>query len=159
MKKVPLVLLTLIPCIVGFLVNLTLRFPVIGTVMFRGVPFLVLIFWFFLGSWYARASWKPASALLIGNATGILSVVIYLWQFLGESDATRNVALAAISQMYSASTPIYIYAPLARLFETQPNYVGQATTTAIQIIALILMAVIFAAGYFWKRNTDKRTMA
>ena len=152
MKKRVLLLLTLVPIAVGYLVNHTLAIPGLGSLLFRVLPLLTLVFWFYLGSRYAETNWRPVQAILIGSATGILSLLLYLWQFLWETDETRNVALAVLSQMYSAATPAYLFGRIAILFESQPNYVGQATMTALQVIAVVLMLAVFTCGYLWGRR-------
>lgn len=156
MKKFVLILLTFVPILVGYLINSTVLVPVLGIFMLYVVPLLVLVFWFFLGSMYSKTDWNAAVSILIGSATGVLSLALYLWQFLLESDETRNMFLAALSQMYSASTPTYLTVKLAMLFETQPNFIGSATYTAMQVIAVILMAAIFTAGYFWGRKRQMK---
>jgi hypothetical protein len=54
--------------------------------------------------------------------------------------------------MYSAATPGYLFARLAMLFETQPNYVGQTTMVAMQVMSLILMVAVFTVGFFWGKK-------
>ena len=44
---------------------------------------------------------------------------------------------------------------LAILFESQPNYAGRATMTAMQVIALIVMILVFMFGYIWRKNKNK----
>jgi len=83
-------------------------------------------------------------------------LILYLWQFLWQSDEARNMVLAVVSQMYSAATPMYLFIRLALLFESQPNYMGRATMVAIQVIAVILMIFIFTGGYIWgRKHKDK----
>lgn len=157
MKKSILILLTLVPLIVGYLINLAIAIPVIGMMIYYVIPFVALGFWFYLGSLFSKTTWKAIPSVLIGNATGLLSLALYLWQFLGRNDETRNTALAVISQMYSASTPMYLFAKLAILFESQPNYFGRTAMVAMQVIAVILMIVIFTLGYFWGRKRWRKT--
>jgi len=79
--------------------------PVVGTLAFYILPLVVLAFWFWLGGQYAKTNWGMAKSVLIGSGTGILSMVLYLWQFVMRSDETRNLPLAAFSQMYSSTAP------------------------------------------------------
>jgi len=102
-------------------------------IMYYVVPLGVSGFWFYLGGLYSKTTWKCIPAVLIGSATGILSLILYLWQFLVLNSETRNMTLAVISQMYSVATPLYLFAKLATLFESQPNYVGQTTMVAMQV--------------------------
>jgi len=98
--------------------------------MFYALPLLTTVFWFYFGRQYARSTWKTVPAILIGNATGILSLLVYLWQFLLKTDETRKLALAAASQMFSASVPTYLLGRLAILFETKQNFIGRASLVA-----------------------------
>lgn len=156
MKKSILVLLTLVPVLAGYLINTALLVPVVGMLLFYILPFAVLIFWFWLGSQYSKTNWGAIPSILIGSATGIVSLALYLWQFVFQDSETRNLTLAGLSQMYSIATPMYLTARLAALFETQPNYIGRTTATALQAISLILMSTVFTAGFFWGRNKKLR---
>ena len=151
MKKSVLVLLTLVPVIVGYLVNILIRVPVIGMAGLYLLPLLTTVFWFYLGKQYARR-WKPVPAVLIAHTVGICSLLVYLWQFLLETDETISVTLAVFSQMFSASTPLYLFGRIARLVESQPNYAGRATMIAMQVIALVYMTIVFCIGIYWEKK-------
>ncbi len=146
MKKL-LVLLTFVPIAAGWLINLTIGIPLIGLFMFYLLPFAVLFFWFWLGEQFAQTDWGFFPSVIIGSATGLISLVLYIWQFLFETEETRNLFIAGLSQMYSASIPGYLFGWLARLFESQPHYIGRTSFLALQVIAVILMMVIFVCGY------------
>lgn len=155
MKKVVLVLLTFVPIVVGYIVNLSLFLPVIGMALLYVVPLFMTAFWFYLGRQYARSTWKTIPAILIGNATGIISLLIFLWQFLLETDETRNSILAGASQMFSASVPIYLFGRVPNLFETQPNYTGIRIMVAMEVIAVVFMIAVFCAAIFWEKRRLK----
>ena len=152
MKKIVLFILTFVPIIIGYLVENSLMIPVIGLLNFYVLPLLTPVFWCWLGIKYSRSSWKAIPSLLIGNATGILSLLIYLWQFVFKTAETRNITLAVASQMFSASTPTYLLGRLAILFESQSNYTGQTTLVALQVISLIFMIIVFLCGYIWGKK-------
>ena len=101
--------------------------------------------------------WKAVPAVLIAHTVGICSLLIYLWQFLLETDATRNSALAVLSQMFSASTPLYLFGGIAILVETQLNYVGSASMVAMQVIALVYMLIVFSIGIYTEKKKIKNT--
>lgn len=155
MRKHVLVLLTFVPIIVGYVVNLSLSLPVLGMVFFYLLPLFTTAFWFYLGRQYARSTWKTIPAILIGNATGIISLLIFLWQFLLETDETRNLTLAATSQMFSASAPAYLFVRVAILFEKQPNYAGITTMVALQVISVVYMIAVFCLAIFWEKRRLK----
>jgi hypothetical protein len=156
MKKSQLVLLSLVPIVVGYIVNVTLLLPVIGMFSFYVLPLLTTAFWFYLGRQYARTDWKTIPAILIGNAGGILSLLVYLWQFLLVSDEARILPLAGASQMFSASVPTYLLARIALLFESQPNYIGRTSMVALQVLSLIYMILVFSAGVLWEKKIQNR---
>lgn len=154
MKRSVLILLSFVPVVVGWLVNILLRIPVIGMAGFYLLPLLTTVFWFFLGKQYAH-KWKVVPGILIAHTVGICSVLIYLWQFLLETDATRNTALAVYSQMFSAATPLYLIGRIAVLFERQPNYAGMASLVAMQVIGLVYMVIVFSAGMYLEKKRTK----
>ena len=81
--------------------------------------------------------------------------MIYLWQFLIQTDETRRMFLAGWSQMFSASVPLYLLGGIARLFETRPNYVGSASVVALQVLALVYMMIVFVVGFLHKKNKKR----
>ena len=128
--------------------------PVVGMAGFYLLPLFTTVFWFFLGKQYVHKC-KTVPAILIAHTVGFCSLLIYLWQFLLETDATRNLALAAFSQMFSASTPLYLIGRIAVLFENQPNYAGRASIVAMQVISLAYMVIVFFAGICLERKRTK----
>lgn len=151
MKKRTLVLLTFVPIIVGYIINLTVLLPGIGMLILYVLPLLTTVFWFWLGIQFAHTTWKTIPEILIGNATGIISIPVYLWQFLLETDETRNMALAGFSQMFSASAPGYLLARIAILFESEPNTFGRASFVALNVISVVYMIAVFSAAILWEK--------
>ena len=155
MKKNVLVLCSFIPIIVGYLVNILIMVPLIGMTGFYTFPILMTICWFFVGKEYAKR-WKTFAAIIIAHALGILSLIIYCWQFLLETDETRNMFLSGISQMFSASTPLYLLGFIARFFESQSNYAGRVSMVALQVISLVYMIIVFCVGMYVEKNKLKK---
>ena len=151
MKKYVLIILTFVPILAGWLINVTLSVPLLGMVFFYGLPLLVLVFWFWLGGRYAEMDWGAFPAILIGSATGILSLIIYLWQFVGLDEASRNVGLAVWSLMYSTGTLGHLFGVVVTLF-----FRSQAASHAMQVICLALMIIIFSFGFFRNRKHGAR---
>jgi len=151
MKKCVLVLLTFVPIIVGYIVNHLLVLPVIGVGLYFVLPLLTTAFWFYLGRQYAHSTWKTAPAILIGNATGVISLLVYLWLFLLENAETRNLSLAAASQMFSMSTPLYLFGRFAVLFD----YTGRTTYVTQQVISVLYMITVFSVAIFWEKKHFK----
>ena len=151
MRKSVLFLLTFVPVAVGYFVNMLIAVPVIGMAAFYLLPLCTTVFWFYLGKRYARR-WKTVPAVLIAHTVGFCSLLVYLWQFRLETDETRSLILAGFSQMFSASTPLYLFGGIARLAESQLNYAGRAAMDALQVIALVYMIIVFCIGFFCERS-------
>lgn len=147
MKKYVLVLLTFVPSLVGYLFNYAIFIPVIGMILLYILPILIFTFWFWLGMQYSKTDWGAVRSTLIGSATGIISLALYAWQFLGQSDETRNMTLAGLSQMYAVAI-CFFFAKIATMLEPQFAYVGQLTKLAMQAISIAFMIAIFTIGYF-----------
>ena len=151
MKKYILIILTLVPILAGWLINVTLLVPVLGELMFYVFPILVLVFWFRLGGWYAQTDWATLPAILTGNAMGILSIAIYMWQFVALDEVSRNVGLAFWSQMYSIGTLGYFLGGIVTLF-----FRSQAASHTMQVICLASMIAVFSFGFFRNRDCSAR---
>ncbi len=149
MKKLVLILLTLVPILAGALINASTA-P-LGMLLYYALPILVLVFWFWLGGQYAETDWGMLPSVLIGSATGIASLVLYVWQFCLESEGTRNLFLAGLSQMYAGSTPLYVFSFIFRLLR-----LGDMVQTLLvhEVLAVILMAAVFLAGYRRKKHRN-----
>jgi len=146
MKRIILLLLTFVPVVTGYLLNMTILIPRLGMLLFYLLPCVTLLFWFFLGIRYAKSDWNFIQSTMIGNGVGILSLIIYFWQFLLCGDDSRNIFLASFSQDFTANTNL-LTARLAMLFEAEKNTFTQTTSTAMQVLGLILMVFIFILGY------------
>lgn len=151
MKKRVLVLLTFVPIIVGYILNLTILLPGIGVLLYYSLPLLTTAFWFWLGMQFARSTWKTIPAILIGNATSVGSLLIHLWQSFLTTDETRNMALMGFSQMFGSSAPGFWLARIAILFESEPNTIGMASAVALQVISVVYMIAVFLVGYIFQK--------
>lgn len=152
MKKITLTLLVLAPPIIGYLYNLIFSVSLWGFLLYLS-PISLLLFWFWVGWKFAETNMNVYQSVFIGNSLGIVSLIIYLWQFLYVSDEHRNMFLAVFSQGFSSCLSIFT-ARFAILFEPEKNVIGNATYIATQVLGLLLMATVFTIGYYWhKRKT------
>lgn len=145
--KLQLCLYALSPVIIGYLYNLLVLVPGLGSLLFWCVPFLLLIYWFCVGRKFAVGINNPVIAIIIGNIFGIISVLIYYWEFIILTDVQRNLWLAGFSQCFSA-TISPITSKIGILFETEPYTITQTTINLMQFTGFILMVFIFSIGYF-----------
>ncbi len=149
MKRSVLVLLTFIPLLIGCLINFSIMVPIIGSASFTLLPIVTTIFWFYLGKKFAQSGWNIITSVLIANATGILSLLIYIWQFWFRTADTRNLVLAALSQYFSLSVPSYLFGWVIGAFGSQ-SYIHMLT---MQIFAVVFMMLVFVCGYWWGKRT------
>ncbi|MFZ7103157.1 MAG: hypothetical protein ACOWWO_10965 [Peptococcaceae bacterium] len=131
--------LILVPLILGFLINspiLGYYFPFLLSVAFLG-------FWFWVGMKFAKLNQNRAFSLLIGNSLNMISFFLFIWSFYVLADENRNLLIAVFSQNYAGPT-LSISAAIYLL--TGPKVL----TNEYVIISYILMAVVFAAGFFYE---------
>lgn len=76
----------------------------------------------------------------------------YFWQFIYMSDSQRLPRIASLSLMFSSNISIAI-AKLGRLFEPNKNVIGMVTKSAIQIMGLLLMIIVFSLGFYHKKRS------
>lgn len=151
MKKYILLLLTLVPIAVGYLSNTLWVIPWLGNLFFTIAPWATLVFWFFLGSKFAETSWNVVVSTLIANVTGILSLVVYVWQFWFVASEARNIPLAMTSQWFSASVPMYFFGRIVLMFTSQTD----AIMLAMQVISVAVMLLVFLCGYWMGKRRAK----
>ncbi|MEG0773847.1 hypothetical protein [Clostridium sp.] len=145
MEKIKLLLIALSPILIGFLFNNLLIFlPLFINV----APFLMMAYWFWVGTQFAENVKSPVKAIVLANSIGIISLLLYYWQFVMVADNQRNLVLAGFSQMFTISL-IYITAKIGLIFPQTPNEI-------IQITGLILMLIVFTSGYFYKKKLLKQ---
>ena len=157
-KKWFLVLLTFVPVPVGYLTNLLVANYMdsfLGRFSYYILPLFELIFWFWLGFRFSRTTWGFGQSMLIGSLSGILSFALYMWQFWRCSDAGRNMFLAALSQDYLCSTPMYLFMKIAALFDSDPNTIDEYDKLYLYIISFVIMTMIFVLGYWWGKKNKK----
>lgn len=154
MKKNTLILLTLVPVVTGYILNLTLLIPGLGLLLYYLIPCVTLFFWFYLGSKYSKIGWNIIQATIIGNGIGLISLIAYFWQFWGCHDDNRNMLIAGVSQYFVANTNL-LTAKFAIIFESQANSISLISVTSMQLFGLFLMVIIFLSGYVFGKVRGK----
>lgn len=154
MKKNVLISLTFIPLVTGYMLNQSLMLPRLGLLFYYLIPFVTLPFWFYLGRKYSETNWNIMQSTAMGNGIGFLSLLIFFWQFWWQDDNSMNLFLASMSQLFVASTNI-LTARVAPLFEIEKNTFTSISFTAMQILGLLLMVIIFISGYVFGKAKSK----
>lgn len=152
MKKTNLLLMALSPILIGLLFN---NFLVFIPLIIYVAPFLMLVYWFWVGTKFTENDMNPIKAIVLANAIGIMSLTLYYWQFIIVADQERNLILAGFSQMFTAPLS-YITAKIGFIFEQTPNEITQVTFLIMEVTGLFLMLIVFSSGYFFKKNHLKQ---
>ncbi|MPM45844.1 hypothetical protein SDC9_92536 [bioreactor metagenome] len=145
MEKIKLLLIALSPILIGFLFNNLLIFLPLFIYI---APFLMMFYWFWVGTQFAENVKSPAKAILLANSIGIISLLVYYWQFVMVADNERILVLAGFSQMFTVPL-IYLTAKIGLIFQQTPNEI-------IQVTGFILMLIVFTIGYFYKKKLLKQ---
>lgn len=151
MKKVKLLLMALSPILIGLLFDYLVFIPLFIYI----APVLVIAYWFWVGTNFTENIRNPIKAIVLANSIGIISFVLYYWQFVIVTDKERNLILAGFSQMFTAPLS-YITGKIGVLFEQTPNEITQVTFLVMQVAGLILMIIAFFSGYIYKKNLLKQ---
>ena len=151
MKKPVYVLIAIAPVLIGWLYNS--RLASLGFLTFV-LAFAMLGLWFWAGRKFARLKIRAIWAVLLGNSAGIISLAVYILQVAILSDQHRSIFLTALSQMFSAIISS-VSAMLAMLFAPTGNNIDSEVFMSVQIIGLLLMIAVFAAGVVFERKRPK----
>lgn len=154
MKRVQLLLLALSPILFGLLYSSLILVPVLSTILILASPPVILIYWFWVGRKFSQSIKDPVAAILAGNVFGLISLLLYFWQFILLSSSGRILWLAGFSQAFSSPLS-FITIQIAPLFEPLSDTVTQVSGNVVQFAGLILMIIIFSIGYFTGRGKQK----
>lgn len=161
MKKWICVLLALAPSAVGYFYNLalgwTVKWEALAMLFLYVIPVLLLVCWFWAGRKYRQAGFPGFGAVALAHSVGFVSLGLYIWQFVLVADAQRNIAVAAFSQSFSASVGLAFPVSLFSRFVVwaYPAILEgetQKLATALQVINLVVMMIVFTVGYYWQRR-------
>ncbi len=150
MNKTKLILIATSPILIGYMLNFILRFIPFLIYM---APFLMLAYWFWAGMNFAKIIKNPVIAISLANSIGIISVLLYYWQFVILQASERSLAIASFSQMFT--TPLDYVTALSQLLFEASNEITQVTTLTMQTFEIVLMIIVFSCGYFYMKYKPK----
>jgi len=149
MKFYLLLICSLLPATIGWLSNYTLM--VTSIIYWLSIPAVIFIcIWF--GRKCAMTGWKFLPAFFLTQWLNLLSIPLYIWQFLFTSSEARNMHLAVLAQMPAAPLlPIAfrLVTPFAN------NDWARAEILSGIIISIVLMGILFTAGFIWGKKNHK----
>lgn len=142
-----LLVCALLPTAIGWLSNYTLM--VTSIIYWLSTPAVIFIcIWF--GRKCAITGWKFIPAFFLTQCLNLLSIPLYIWQFLFTTSEARNMHLAVLAQMPAA--PLL---PIAYRFVTPfaGNDWARAEILSGIIISIVLMAILFTTGFLWGKKS------
>ena len=161
MKTWKLCLLALVPGVLGYLCNLLLSWMLFASLpaflsnllfyISYYLPTLAAIaFCLWLGRRCGRARVSFPKYLLCTQWPSAASLILYVWQFFFVSDEARSTLLAVLGQMPSA--PLMLFATrLTWLLDTDNTW-DRPESLLATIFSLVLLALLYIAGYWWGRR-------
>ena len=164
MKTWKLCLLSLVPGVLGWLCNLLLSWTLFASLpaflsnllfyISYYLPTLAAIaFCLWLGRRCGREKYSFPQYLLCTQWPSAASLILYVWQFHFVSDQARSTLLAVLGQMPSA--PLMLFATrLTWLLDTDNTW-DRPESLLATIFSLVLLALLYVAGYWWGRRKQR----
>ena len=139
----------LIPILIGLTYNLVPRYlpgtMVLLQLLFVIVPVVQLLLWFFIGKTSVSKLPHPFWGWLVQNWLGILSLLLFIWQFGLIPEQARNGAIAIFCQQFSAGLSLITYF-IGTAFQSDILDVGFTEALIMQVSGLIFMLVSSLLG-------------
>ncbi|MGE7925270.1 hypothetical protein ACQKND_19095 [Viridibacillus arvi] len=134
MKYILGLILIVFPGIYGYLAHQSMIpfYPLIAQIVF-------LIYWLWVGYIIGRFSKSSMKGLFLGNSVWLISLVLFIWQFVLTDEVGRLGNIAAIPQYY-----ILPFVWLASKFAALLTMIDGST---IIILTFICMLVVFVSGF------------
>lgn len=110
---------------------------------------IIVFFWFWVGKKFGGLNVSKLRSFALGNSIWGICLVIFVWQFLLESEPQRIKALEAVSLSYIS--PFYI---LTHALPPIGYFSGFTLTSSMIVLTLVgyfVMFAIFTLGFIWAR--------
>lgn len=149
--KVKLILFVITPFIVGLIIHSLIDVGTymdssiilsIATILLRIWGFIAVIFWFFAGKQFKNSGLTKIKSFILGNSLWMISLIIYIWQFLLLDDTRRNLFLARIAHHYVLGF-MSIASNIMFFFEE-----GVDGNTVV-LSSYLIMLIVFIVGFIY----------
>ncbi|GAA0337819.1 hypothetical protein GCM10008967_30100 [Bacillus carboniphilus] len=134
------IILIFIPLVTGYILNrVALYFfmpPIISQIIFTA-------FWFWVGYRFTLLPWNKLKSFIVGNSIWLLSLLLFIWQFVVLDDESRNLILAGLSQNYIVG---FLWSGVKW---ASVMYDSQLTTLNVTISSFIFMFLTFTVGFIY----------
>lgn len=149
MRKNKHLFIVLAPFLLGWLFNIIIYvMPFFGATSMWILNLGFVLLWFWGGRQFAKLSMKKIYSYLLGNTLWLISFLVYVWQFVLLDEASRNFAIASLSQYYMLFT-IIIGTQIQLMYSSVIN------STEIVIISYLVMLFVFTLGFIYQAVRGK----
>lgn len=149
--KYKLILLIIFPLVVSLISNLLLTigtntdssiFLYITTSLLYIWGFVAIVFWFYVGMQFGNTGISKMKSFLLGNSLWMISLLLYIWQFILLEDEKKNLFIAGLSQDYALG-----------FVGVSGKIIGLFTNTIdgnkVIMISHLIMLLVFAIGFLF----------
>lgn len=112
--------------------------------------FIAIFFWFYVGTQFGKLGISKMKSFILGNSFWMISLILYVWQFVLLSGEERNLFFAGISQNYNLGF-VSISSRIISLFTRTID------SKTVIILSYLIMLVVFSLGFIYpsKNNLKK----
>lgn|GEM_PF-6359115 len=153
MRNATILLLTMIPFLWGFIPTVFVESAWVNTLYFRYVhvwEIAFILFWGWVGSYCGRAGQKAYKSILIGNATWLLSLGLYVWQFQLLDGTQRSAGILSLLPQ------LFPFGVLSTVFKMMTLFTRNITQNSGFILCYLYMLGIFLIGFYFGRMPRAR---
>lgn len=155
-----LLLLAVSPIVIGFFYYVVIQLPVIGTIWMYAAPFTVLYYWGWVATVFRSHFQNFLKAIVWMNILGVVSYVLYIWQYALVEEGAQIPVLAVLSQLYTVSLgfiTMWIGILLDGKSSIDTETLSVTASVITETIALLLMIAASVIGYFtWKSQEETK---
>ena len=144
----------LIPLVLGGCYVYSTAIPVVGTLLFTLLPWLMVLTWAWLGMDCGRQRRPFWLSLLAGHWGALLSVLCGVWQFWLVDDAARSIPIALFGQFISGVVPGAMMLATPQCI-VDGTYMGSLLVVWGGIASAVLLILIFTVSYWVGRRIAK----
>lgn len=112
---------------------------------------IIVIYWSWVGKRFAGLDMSWIRSFALGNSVWGICLVIFMWQFLLESEGHRNTLLELVSQYYVSSF-YWVTHVFPSMFNTN---LTTWTVTVLSLIGYFLMLFVFTLGFTLGRRKHR----
>src|SRR5690606_16867351 len=147
-KKNKHIVAIILPLLGGWLINILLGWMINNNLTMLSIfmkltwifCFLFIIFWVWVGKLYAELPYSKIISFIVGNLLWLISLAVFLWQFVFLDGDDRSMFWAVFSQYY-----IVFINPIAGWIAMQSK-VDVIDGSQLMIVSYILMLALFSIG-------------